>query len=339
MSRKPRTGLVRVNIDGLMLGRYSKGEGDSPPVYEIGFVRAEGHDFTICCKVVDKNNRTIEEFKVTPPEEGVWSLEIHRRAPDVELFIDENVKFDRVSLSEQCLSGKISEEDPIRMDFRWILDLEGAEFPEHPTTLDLKPNTLRPIIQFPHGIVYNEALGDIKVARSFKKNNPDEKINPEPFGVVSDIIGIDIDAKPDDLLVLRNVKTGEGIFRFRIEEGREVRININNIPPDRGLRHLVSHFHFYYSVFSNVPYEYDIEPVGIPAAARRHDHGADAHAHDADAHAHGADAHAHNEPGANEAPPVPPPTDVVVCGGGRGGGGAPLCGGTHLSNHSTNNFG
>jgi hypothetical protein len=319
MSRIPRTGSVRVKLDGLMLGRYGNGHESSLPVYEVGFLRAPGHDLTICYEIVDQQNHAVNATRVAPPQEGHWRLEVFRRADaDAQLFITDEENFDRVELSQKRAAGKIADDDEILMDFRWVLDLEGKEFPEHPEKLYLKPNRLHPIIQFPHGIVFNEAISDIKVVRSFNGGQP------EPFGEVSDIIGIDIDAKVGEEIVLRNVETGDAAFRIPVEEGRRIFININNIPPDHGLAHLVSHFHFYYTVFDNVREKYDIEPEDAPPPDQRGHHDAGGHDH----HAPGV------SPGAHAGAVPAPPKEITVCAGGRGGGGAPLCGANHLSKHT-----
>ncbi|HWP43458.1 MAG TPA: winged helix-turn-helix domain-containing protein, partial [Blastocatellia bacterium] len=185
----------------------------------------------------------------------VWKrAKLVARDDDVELFIND-FDFDRKRLSEDQSSVSIGSRE--RLDFRWVLDLEGKEFDKHPPTLKLKPGGLSPIIEFPHGLVFNEELSP-KVNRSVGNGQP------EPFGRISDAVGIDIDARPSDQLVLRG-ENGEDIFRIPVEKDRKVRVFINNIPPvakpPGNKPEPVSHFHMYYDVFENVTTKYDIQPI------------------------------------------------------------------------------
>ena len=344
MSREPRTGSVLVRIDGLMFSRHNNGEGSSPAVYETGFLRADDHNFTICCETEEVDDgELISAERITPPQHGVWRFEIldasgeKTRPPDVELFINEGTPFDRVSLAEKQASGATVLTDPIFMDFRWVLDLEGAEFPKHPDRLILNLNKLDPLIQFPNGIVFNEALSEIKVERTFGGGKA------EPFGAVCDIIGIDIDAQPEETLLLRNIETGDCILRKRIEKGRRILVNINNIP--KILHGLVSHFQVYYTAIQNVAERYDIEPTPQELAAStahdQHDSYTESQGTAAtesqgtaatESHGTAGHTHADSEPSPKSA--IVPAAEADVCGTGRfGGGGAPLCGGTHLGDH------
>lgn len=324
MSREPRTGSVRIKLDGLMLSRYGKVQKDSSPVFEVGVLKAEGHKFSICWEVVDSQNNLIDfEIVRLPRERGRWRLCIEGRDTDVELF-KHDFDFDRKHLSEN--PDLISSDSRKRMDFRWVLDLEGKEFGEHPPTLELNPGHLSPIFEFPNGLVFNELLSPM-VTRSIGGGPP------EPFGKVSDVVGVDIDASPDDFLVLLDEEGGD-IFRIRVEADRQVFVFINNIPPrvkgdDQAL---VSHFHMYYDAFKGVDTKYDIQPVDKGDRHPHHPHGPDpqeGHPNESGHPLHAAPIPAaaigERRPRAEE--------EIIGCGGGDfGGGGAPMCGKCFLGN-------
>src|SRR5689334_7217475 len=160
MSRIPRTGAVCARIDGLTLSRFHPAQDGSSPVYEVGFLRSEGHEFTVCYILFDKDNKPLSSARVVPPQEGSWRFGIIRGGKeipaDVQLFQVEDADFDRLELSLQHGVPGANRDDPIFMDFRWVLDLEGGEFPQHPSRLELVPHRLHPAIQFTTGLVYNE---------------------------------------------------------------------------------------------------------------------------------------------------------------------------------------
>ena len=348
MSRIPRTGSVCAKIDGLTLSRYREAQDDSPPVYEVGFLRSEGHEFTICYTLFDEDSKPISSARVAPPQEGSWRLAIIREGKEVpadaQLFQAEGADFDRLELSLQHGVPGVNRDDPIFMDFRWVLDLESGEFPQHPPRLELVPHRLHPTVQFTSGLVYNEKMSELAIKQSFDGGKP------QAFGLISDIVGIDMDAQPGDEVILYDVDTGEGAFRILIGKGQTLFVNFNNTPPEEDhTTHLVSHFQRLYEAFNNVKKEYDLAPLTTSVAAPHHDevpHDHDEHGAPHDHDEHGAP-HDHDEHGVPPVPgaphdhgavAVPAVADIVVCVGGRGGGGAPLCGNGHLSAHANDSL-
>ncbi|MFL6277343.1 MAG: hypothetical protein ACJ74G_19330 [Blastocatellia bacterium] len=324
MSRTPRTGSVRVLLDGIMLGCYHKaaedaaGGANAGPAYEVGVLRSTGHIFTICYTISDEANRVVSAAQVRRPYEGNWRLEIRDRPPDAALFINEGVDFDRLALSQQHSAPGVNLDDPIFMDFRWVMNLEGREFPKHPNKLELRRDVFHPTIRFPNGLVYAQKLSKDMTFQSFASDQP------TPFGLISDIAGIDLDAQPGEEIVFRSEDDGTALFQFRLEQGQTVDINIVNMPPNEtNAVNLPSHFQIFYRAFDNIYKEYNVQTkqqLSLPPLADHH-HG-------------GAMDHHHPGPAAPPAPP-PPGGEIKVCGGDFGGGDFPLCGKAFLGDHQS----
>ena len=312
MTRVPGRGLGQIKFDGLMIGRYDRDRH----IYQLGVLPAEGHKFTICYQI--DGPRRVSATSLTPPEErGIWRLGIANREPDTELYYSETEP-DRHNPPNDPTSREA-------MDFGWVLDLESDEFPGHPKPMPLIRGKLKPILHIRNGVVYNTSLTEPL------KRTLDGK-GEEVFGRVSNSVGVDLDVKPGEVIFLKNLLTGEDLFRILVEPDELVRVFINNIPPVdephiQGLSDNTFHFRMYYDTFNVTDQNrYDFT---VPSASAPEIH------HDAPSSPPADGGHHHEE--ANVRPPAgfqPNDDPRPSCAGGRGIPGM-VCGLAHLSKFST----
>jgi hypothetical protein len=327
MTRVPGMGHAQIKFDGLMIGRYDRDRR----IYQLGVLPAEGHKFSICYQI--NGPRRDGATVLTLPDEkerGVWRLGIANREPDTELYFSETEP-DRHNPPNDPTSNEA-------MDFGWVLDLEGDEFPEHPKPMPLIPGRLKPVFHIRNGVIYNTNLTEPL------KRTLDGK-EEEVFGRVSNSIGVDLDVRRGEEIFLKNVKTDEDLFRIRVELNELVRIFINNIPPEgvahiHGLSDNTFHFRMYYDTFKvdekerydfTVPSENAPEPAhhAIPASPAATPPAPAGSGPELTHHDSG-----HEHPGDQPGPSHQPSDDPrPSCSGGRGIPGM-LCGTTHLSKFS-----
>jgi hypothetical protein len=314
--------MGQIKFDGLMVGRYD----EKRRVYQLGVLPAAGHKFTICYQI--NGPKRDGAFAVTLPDErGIWRLGIANRQADAELF------FSETEPDRQNPPGDVS--SPEAMDFGWVLDIEGDEFPDHPKPMPLIPGNLKPIFHIRNGVIFNANL-TMRLKRTVGGRNE------ESFGAASNAIGVDLDVMPGEVIFLRNVETGEDIFRIMVEPKELVRVFINNIPPDEhtlipGHSDTTFHFRMYYDTFDvedNKRYDFSITDENAP---QPHHHGGTSSADPAAGHfLSDSDEHHHhgsgNKPEANRsfAAPEPAEDSKPSCTDGRGAPGM-MCGTTHLS--------
>ena len=311
MTRVPGRGLGQIKFDGLMIGRYDHDRR----IYQLGVLPAEGHRFTICYQI-DGPRRVSATSVTLPDERGIWRLGIASREPDAELYYSETEP-DRHNPPDDPTS-------PEAMDFGWVLDLESDEFPDHPKPMPLIRGKLKPILHIRNGVVYNTSLTE-PLKRTL--DGKDEEV----FGRVSNSVGVDLDVKPGEVIFLRNLMTGEDLFRITVEPRELVRIFINNIPSVekphiRGLGENTFHFRMYYDTFSvTAQHRYDFT---VPSAGATPPH------HDAPSGSP-PDGEHHHEEAANSIPrsEIQPDDAKPSCAGGRGIPGM-ICGLTHMSKFS-----
>jgi hypothetical protein len=305
MSQIPGVGRVHIRLDGLMIGQFLKDENDGKPFCEIGVLsNAKGHKFTVCYEVAAVDGITGKNVDL--PGGDIWELGIEGAEPDVEPFLS-NVAPNRLNGPPEGASTLE------RQDFRWVLNLESADFPQHPESVVLRDDQLKPKIRIKNGIVFNQQLIQKPLMRLLNGGAPEE------FGVASDELGINLDPKPGQEVVLKNADTGIDIFRIPVKEGEKVSIFINNVPPGPPSGNHF-HFHMYYGALE-VPadrqYDFrvkEVDPVPAHDPGGHEEHG-------------GGNPHDHNPDSAGAAAnPDPVPEGEFQCGGGSGGSGAPLCG-------------
>lgn len=221
---------VKVRFDGLMIGRYDEDER----VYEIGILKAPGHELSICYQISASGQTSATRVTDLAGDGRFWSLEIEGEGADTRLFSSEKTP-KRLEPPEP--------DTPESYDWRWLLNLESADFPEHPKSISLRVGQFQRIIHIKNGIVYCNQLTK-RLRRKLKDHSP------EDFGVASDQLGVALDVRPGQEVVLRNNKTKKDIFRIRkkTEEDR-VSIFIYNVPPKREpTSSAPSHFPMYYEV-------------------------------------------------------------------------------------------
>jgi len=282
MSQVPGVGRVHIRLDGLMIGRFLKDE-KGRPCCEIGVLsKAEDHKFTVCYEVAREKGITGKHVEI--PEGCLWELAIEGTEPDIEPF-DSGTKPDRLNPPAEVTS-------PLRKDFRWVLNLESPDFPEHPEDVIVRSDQLKPIIRIKNGVVFNQQLTAKPLDRLLNGGAP------EPFGLASDELGIDLNPKSGQNIVLKNIDKDEDIIRIPVTGEEDIFIFINNVPPESlGGNHF--HFRMYYQALEVPPdRQYDFMVEGAEPGG----------------HA----GHVHN--------PQPPKPGEFQCGGGSGGSGAPLCG-------------
>lgn len=141
-------------------------------------------------------------------------------------------------------------------DFRWIIDLENAEFPygDIDENFQLKRNALKHVIQIPAGEFYTR-LKSPELARSENEGVPVD------FGAIAGVIGCDIQVRSGGAKLIW--ADGEPpIFEFSSDP--KVMYEIANAPADIETEP-VDHFHHYYDIFKNEPpkkYGFERKVVG-----------------------------------------------------------------------------
>ena len=309
---------VNVNLQGLMFARFVRTGDALAPYYEIGVLTAKCHDFTVCFEVDDLHSgKQLTASEVAPPSEGCYVLEIYR--PDsygcyrilrsnATKFICRDLEFNRPRLSMRP-----DLPDTVKQDYRWVSDLESREF--HDKKLNMISKKVHPLIKFPNGRVHTAKRTDDPLERI---QGQDRQV----FGYMGDIVGIDIPARPGDVLILRERKAKTAILRILLTAETMVIITITNVPPvEPVMDHSTSHFKIYYGAINDNTIEpFDFIPIKKPAPHMMDHMVLDDNVKD--------ESPADCPPGAVKDPPE-------VCRGGGGGGGAPLCGGVNMSKHDT----
>lgn len=193
-------------------------------LFEIGILPATNHHLRINTLV---DGSTTDSLSITEKQINssprIWELEISN--PTVQ------------GVSMYMHTGTAFERSLIDRDFRWVMDLESAEFYGEDLKKKMDTHSLRPLLHVPHGEFYtSEKSPELKRRRGGG--------DFETFGCVAAYVGCDIQSR-DEMAVL---KAGdEVIFEFRgMPDTTYEVINAPLVydPADE------DHFHHYYHLFT-----------------------------------------------------------------------------------------
>jgi hypothetical protein len=140
-------------------------------------------------------------------------------------------------------------------DFRWIINLENAEFPygDIDENFELDRNELKHVVQITSGEFYTR-LKSPALARSENGNDPVE------FGAVAGVMGLDIKVNSGGA---RLIGENEDDVIFEFSADANVLYEFANSPADIETEP-VDHFPHYYEIFKNQPpkkYGFERKPL------------------------------------------------------------------------------
>lgn len=180
MQLEPEKASVTVSLAGVALVCINQAEKKR---CEVGIISCPGHQ-----PVLDIQKITLERGTGAPTSS---SLVKHRLNLDADIWITvHKSETEGVSFHEKPGPFSRFQGEDDEKDFRWALDLEGAEF--HERRLEMRrlaeksDTALRPMIFISDGILYTEKRTDEMLARV--SMNGDR--NPIPLGKVAYKIGI-----------------------------------------------------------------------------------------------------------------------------------------------------
>jgi len=255
--RIPGDGNVRIEMNGLMVGRYD----ETKKTYEVGILPAPVHALSISVVETMPGGATRELWTLPideiPAHHRTWQLEIKDRNPDANLF-----HFSDPGAGNGLFNRTVKPDDDMpeekRKDFRWVIDLEN-NFPEHGSTLQIRKEVLWPIIYIKNGLFYTHLSEGITTGFQKLQFKSGLLTGFEEFGYASDVVAVDLGVLPEDEEVILRVAPesedgppGADIYRLVVMPGSKYVIKIENMPTHR--EHVFkgnerSHFQFYYMLF------------------------------------------------------------------------------------------
>jgi len=217
--------------------------------FEAGILPAPGHRFRI--EVREKTNSGVSTFSVPLPSvinflNDSWSLEFTSPAKrGISLY--QGGAFDRKAGIGDA------------RDFRWAVDIEGAEFYNQQVTV--KENQLGPILRMTSGEFYTKAK-----SRPVMRRQGDGTF--QLFGSIAEEIAADFVTRGD--VVLRSAKSGKEILRLPAKPAATYEIILENLPEtDAHMASNSDHFQYYYQVIDKPKtewFEFKIADRGVTAA-------------------------------------------------------------------------
>jgi hypothetical protein len=226
---------VTVLFSGLMVFNQI-----SPPyVSEVGILsRADSHGHEFC--VQRQGGRAVCRDDL--PTGKKWTLEV--------------IETGQPPLNAVANNARRPDNEAAQYDFDWIIPLDGPGF--HDGYLELKPNHLTPIIKLPKVQLFtrykSHDLLKWKRRKSRRLITPSQTPIPmdaTPFGFAAETIGLRVNLKPREQLILRDDQTGKPIVTIRYRPpspigGHYEVLSISNV---RTTPHPGSDFGMYYRLF------------------------------------------------------------------------------------------
>lgn len=220
--------------------------------FEAGILPAPGHQFRV--EVREKTSSGVSTFSVPLPPittlmNDSWSLEFTSPVKrGISLY--QSGAFDRKAGIGDA------------RDFRWAVDVEGAEFYNQQVTI--KENQLGPILRMTSGEFYTKGK-----SRPLMRRQGDGTF--QLFGSIAEEIAADFVTRGD--VVLRSAKSGKEILRLPAKPGSTYEIIFENQPVIDG--HMTSmasnsdHLQYYYQVIAKPKtewFEFKVADRGVTAA-------------------------------------------------------------------------
>jgi hypothetical protein len=196
---------------------------DGKPSYEVGILKANGHDFSVAGSGCRKCNAL--------PHGTRWTLAIMNRTP-------------QAPIPPVAKRHPRRPDDPkVEYDFDWIVDLEGDEF--HQGELSLEQGHLQPIIHLPYGEFYTQ-YKSLDLQRRQGKNG-----KFVDFGFVPEVTGLTLELLEGQELTLKDDDSGTEILKLPDPSAHPPYIiwiqNVRHPPME------ASDFRMYYQLFPDVP--------------------------------------------------------------------------------------
>jgi hypothetical protein len=218
------TAPVTLFFEGVLIGRYDK----KKEVYEMGVLPVPNHNFSITIEERGSlgvhTSRIIFEKEI-PHDQRAWRLEVTGRSPGAYPYILKGDPPDRTKLPDPY-------EPEMKLDYRWLLHLEGRDFPNHipkgSAELPRYPGLLRPVLHITTGEIYAKRL---ITNRPLWRRQGKEKW--ERLGYVPQQVLADIKMADGREIFLRIDGTDEEIFRLRKRPGITYKIFFRNEPPEQ----------------------------------------------------------------------------------------------------------
>ena len=255
LSSKPKTSVekkshaARPNVTVVLRGLMVVHPDPAREYFEAGILPAPGHRFRV--EVREKTNDGVSTFSLPlPPVTNLlndsWSLEFTNTTKrGISLY--QGGAFDR----------KAGIGDP--RDFRWAVDIEGAEF--YNQQVAIKEKQLGPILRMTSGEFYTKGK-----SRPVMRRQGDGTF--QLFGSIAEEIAADFVTRGD--VVLRSAKSGKEILRLPAKPGSTYEIVVENLPEnDAHMASSSDHFQYYYQVIDKPKtewFEFKIADRGVTAA-------------------------------------------------------------------------
>jgi hypothetical protein len=220
------TAPVTLFFEGVLIGRYDK----KKELYEMGVLPVPNHSFSIAIEERGSlgvhTSRIIFEKEI-PNNQRAWRLEVTGRSPGAYPYI---LKGDPPNRTK--LPGPGPYDPEMKLDHRWVLYLEGRDFPNHlpkgSTELPRYSGLLRPVIQITTGEFYAKRLITDDNRRPLWRRQAKGKW--ELLGYVPRQVLADVKLADDREIFLKIDGTNEEIFRLRKRPGVTYKIFFRNEP-------------------------------------------------------------------------------------------------------------
>jgi hypothetical protein len=181
-----------------------------------------------------------------------WEIEVSNPTQPIATRFRQGENFNRIH-------------HPFAKDFRWLVDLEGADLHARDLTAELDTDKLLMVLRVRHGLFYTHQL-----SRRLNRRNAQAPPQPREFGRAAEVVGCKIGFEIGSL----NLMAGTNhIFTFDQGDEDGVIYEISNAPPDvlpdRTYEDSPGHFAMYYTHLFRNPRlrgspndEFQLIPIG-----------------------------------------------------------------------------
>jgi hypothetical protein len=189
---------------------------------QAGVIKADRH----CLKINIKTNAA------SLPNSSELSFEI----PDGDIYFEVPGRGSAVGIYKPGVYVRDTSHD--RRDFRWVLDLEGAELHNRP--LPIKAEALKRSIYVCNGLFYNYDSRRVRIV------DPASQVRND---VIANVIGCDIHLDEGEEAIFGYGPNGSHSVKLKKEPDISYEISVENIcPEDSAAPSIVSDFVHYYDV-------------------------------------------------------------------------------------------
>ncbi|MBI1763985.1 MAG: hypothetical protein HYR56_21375 [Acidobacteria bacterium] len=255
----PENPAAKIIIDGLFAFCLNpKKRQMELGVYEF----ADEHVFSlrITKRMRETDELVGETWEIKPPRGSGHlqniSIKVKNRPSDLEVYQNGSLG-EEVFQSDPTTLGDINpEDDEVKHDFRWVIDLEGMRY--HNRKLDMTPGTLTRRIRIPNGVVSTHEIGPREVKSAFPEaaRLANRALAFKRCYVASQMaVDLVADSAEEQVVIAYNAGAPDKRNRLTLTPADDFYYEIllhNNCQRDGNTDKHFSDFQHYYNVFADV---------------------------------------------------------------------------------------